>query len=86
MGLIKTNRASKGLIWIERDFDLLGIETPSGLIRFCRIGPGIVPANQSLYKLEAIRLGIVSTHRSDTNEHGLNLSQSIWIGVEPNKP
>jgi hypothetical protein len=26
--------------------------TPLGLVRFCRIAPGIVPANQSLYKLE----------------------------------
>jgi hypothetical protein len=33
-------------------FDLLGIRTHSGLVRFRRIAPGIVPANQSLYKLE----------------------------------
>jgi hypothetical protein len=25
---------------------------PLGLVRLCRIAPGIVPANQSLYKLE----------------------------------
>jgi hypothetical protein len=35
----------RGLIRIERDFDL-------GLVRLRRIAPGIVPANQSLYKLE----------------------------------
>jgi hypothetical protein len=42
----------RGLIRIGGDFDLLGIETPSDLVRFRRIAPGIVPANQSLYKLE----------------------------------
>jgi hypothetical protein len=28
------------------------LPTPLGLVRFYRITPGIVPANQSLYKLE----------------------------------
>jgi hypothetical protein len=37
---------------IVGDFDLLGIETPSGLVRFRWIALGIVPANQNLYKLE----------------------------------
>jgi hypothetical protein len=27
-------------------------EDSLGLVRLCRIAPGIVPANQSLYKLE----------------------------------
>jgi hypothetical protein len=27
-------------------------DASSGLVRLCRITPGIVPANQSLYKLE----------------------------------
>jgi hypothetical protein len=35
----------RGLIRIRGDFDL-------GLVRLRRIAPGIVPVNQSLYKLE----------------------------------
>jgi hypothetical protein len=48
---------------------------PLRLVRLRRIAPGIVPANQSLYKLEkqsSRELGIVPTHQSDTNEQGLN--------------
>jgi hypothetical protein len=37
---------------IDKKFDLFRIQTHSGLVRFRRIEPGIVPANQSLYKLE----------------------------------
>jgi hypothetical protein len=50
--VIIISRGLYGIKKIIKYFDLFGIWTHSGLIRLCRITPGIVPANQSLYKLE----------------------------------
>jgi hypothetical protein len=40
------------LFWVKLTFTYVDDLMPLGLVRLCRIAPGIVPLNQSLYKLE----------------------------------
>jgi hypothetical protein len=77
----------RGLIRIGGDFDLLGIETPSGLVRLFSIhmdwsGLGGILTYKGLKPPQS-----PSIHMDwGRTEQALDPPQSIWIGVKPNKP